>query len=131
MSPPGPGRPRKLNDVMAAARRVFGRDGYSRASIDAIAAEAGVSSRTIYNHFAGKEELFSAVLEASATQVADAFLVQVAAIPRGDGDPAPELVSLAEAILQQSIDYPDHFALVRQIGGEDAHFPPEVITAWR
>jgi len=33
------------------------RDGYTRASIDAISAEAGVSTRTIYNHFTDKAML--------------------------------------------------------------------------
>ena len=50
------------------------RLGYTRASIDAIAAAAEVSTRTIYKHFANKEELFATVLEASATEVADAFV---------------------------------------------------------
>jgi AcrR family transcriptional regulator len=116
---------------MAAARRVFGRDGYTRASIDAIAAEAGVSTRTIYNHFDGKEQLFSAVLEASATQVADAFLDQLSAISPSGDDPRPELVAMGAALIRQSIDFPDHFAMVRQIGAEDAHFPIEVIKRWR
>ena len=33
--------------------------------------EADVSTRTIYNHFEGKEQLFFAVIEDSATRVAD------------------------------------------------------------
>ena len=48
--------------IMRAARAVFARDGYSRASIDVIAAAADVSTRTIYNHFASKEQLAVEVL---------------------------------------------------------------------
>ncbi|MFD2415452.1 TetR family transcriptional regulator [Amycolatopsis pigmentata] len=40
--------------------------------IEVIAAEAEVSTRTIYNHFENKEQLFSTVLTERATQVADA-----------------------------------------------------------
>jgi len=35
---------------------------------------ASVSTRTIYNHFETKEQLFAAVLEASAAQVAETFV---------------------------------------------------------
>jgi TetR/AcrR family transcriptional regulator, mexJK operon transcriptional repressor len=51
--------------VMEAATRVFLREGFSRASVDAIAAEAKVSKQTIYNHFGDKEHLFLAVIEAA------------------------------------------------------------------
>lgn len=110
---------------MRAARVVFGRDGYARASIDAIAREAGVSTRTIYNHFAGKEELFSTVLEASATQVADAFIARVQALPLSD------LEGLGEALVSQALEFPEHFAMVRQITAEGGHFPAAVLDRWR
>ncbi|MEV5986378.1 helix-turn-helix domain-containing protein [Streptomyces sp. NPDC052051] len=52
------GMPEKRRSIAQAARAVFGREGYSRASVDANAVEAGVSKRTIYNHFTDKEQLF-------------------------------------------------------------------------
>ncbi|MFC6936446.1 TetR/AcrR family transcriptional regulator [Actinomadura yumaensis] len=58
---------------------MFAQDGYARASIDAIAARAGVSTRTIYNHFADKAGLFEAVIHSSATRAADA---QIAIVDR-------------------------------------------------
>ncbi|MEU7831466.1 TetR family transcriptional regulator [Nonomuraea sp. NPDC049129] len=36
--------------IMAGALTLFARDGYTRAGLDAITVEAGVSNRTIYNH---------------------------------------------------------------------------------
>ena len=55
----------KRRAIIDGALAVFARDGYTRASIDAISAEAGVSTRTVYNHFtdkaAGKEWLYSGV----------------------------------------------------------------------
>jgi len=48
---------------MEAARSHFFAHGLERASVDAIAAEAGVSKMTVYSHFGSKEGLFEAVVE--------------------------------------------------------------------
>lgn len=48
--------------MLEAARREFGSSGYRDANMDAIAAAADVSKRTLYNHFASKEVLFRAVV---------------------------------------------------------------------
>ena len=70
---PRPHRSVKREAIERAARAVFGRLGYARAPIDQIAAEAGVSTRTLYNHFGDKLGLFSHVLVHGAAEVADAF----------------------------------------------------------
>lgn len=114
---------------MAAARTVFGRDGYARASIDEIAREAGVSNRTIYNHFPGKNELFSALLTESARAVSDAFVAAVQAPGRGS-DPVRELRRLGMAIASQRSTFPEHFALATRLRAEEGHFPDAVIEAW-
>jgi TetR/AcrR family transcriptional repressor of mexJK operon len=49
---------RKHDAIAAAALVLFARDGYERTSVDAIAAEAGVSKRTVYSHYGDKENLF-------------------------------------------------------------------------
>ncbi|AXC10200.1 Transcriptional regulator, TetR family [Acidisarcina polymorpha] len=54
----------KRSAVVAAARRSFLDNGYSQTSMDAIAALAEVSVKTIYRHFENKDELFSAVMQA-------------------------------------------------------------------
>jgi AcrR family transcriptional regulator len=120
----------KRDAIISAARRVFGRDGYARASIDAIAGESGVSTRTIYKHFENKEKLFTAVLLASANQVADGFLARLTALP-ATGDVASDLVEVGLAVVHQAKDFPEHFAMVRQISAEAPHFPPGVYAAWR
>jgi AcrR family transcriptional regulator len=48
--------------LVAAARRVFERDGYLDARITDITAEAGVATGSFYNHFEGKAEVFAAVM---------------------------------------------------------------------
>src|SRR4051795_5347107 len=55
---------RAARDVLlTAALRVFARRGYRDAGVDEIAAEAGYSKGALYWHFAGKEELLTALLE--------------------------------------------------------------------
>lgn len=60
---PRRGRPRdpeRYRRILDVARRHFYAHGLERASVDAIAAEAGVSKMTIYSHFTSKEGLFEA-----------------------------------------------------------------------
>src|SRR5260370_7518983 len=47
--------------VLAAARSLFGRNGYAQTSVDEIADAARVTKGAVYHHFAGKEALFRAV----------------------------------------------------------------------
>lgn len=58
---PGPGRPKdpeKRLAILEAAKALFPRHGFDGTSMDAIAAEAGVSKLTVYSHFHDKETLF-------------------------------------------------------------------------
>ena len=60
------GRPRdpeRCRRILEAARSHFFAHGLERASVDAIAAEAGVSKMTIYSNFGSKEGLFEAVVQ--------------------------------------------------------------------
>jgi TetR/AcrR family transcriptional regulator of autoinduction and epiphytic fitness len=49
--------------ILDAATRAFRDEGYETTSMDRIAEAAGVSKRTVYNHFQSKEALFQAVVE--------------------------------------------------------------------
>ncbi|WP_067139236.1 TetR/AcrR family transcriptional regulator [Microtetraspora malaysiensis] len=124
------GRPDKRQAIMRAARRVFGRDGYARAGVDTIAAQAGVSKRTIYNHFTDKQHLFETVALEGAHEV-------TAAIAQIMDRHLHKIVDLEEDLIAFSLDrvaavtaFPDHFALVRTIEAEAAHIPPAILRAW-
>ena len=57
----GPGRPKdqeKRAAILDAAKRLFPTRGFDATSMEAIAAEAGVSKLTVYSHFKDKEALF-------------------------------------------------------------------------
>ncbi len=51
--------------LMEAAASVFIRDGYAAASMDRVAAEAGMSKRTLYRLFPSKAALFEATIHDS------------------------------------------------------------------
>lgn len=66
------GRPRdpeRYRRIMEAARNHFYAHGLERASVDAIAAEAGVSKMTVYSNFGSKEGLFEAVVQERTERV--------------------------------------------------------------
>ncbi|MBR0648259.1 TetR/AcrR family transcriptional regulator [Roseomonas terrae] len=53
----------RLRLLREAAEDVFLRDGYAAARMDDVAALAGMSKRTLYQHFPSKAELFGAVMK--------------------------------------------------------------------
>ncbi|HEX6522791.1 MAG TPA: helix-turn-helix domain-containing protein [Streptosporangiaceae bacterium] len=86
--------------VLAAARSLFGRNGYALTSVDEIADAARVTKGAVYHHFAGKEALFRAVL-----LEVEAELETRAA---GAGDPAEppidQIVARMNAYLDAALD---------------------------
>lgn len=53
--------------LLDAAETVFARRGFHGASVEEIAREAGATTGALYSNFAGKEDLFLALFERSAT----------------------------------------------------------------
>jgi TetR/AcrR family transcriptional regulator, mexJK operon transcriptional repressor len=109
--------------IAAAALRLFLRDGYERTSVDAIAAEAGVSKRTIYNRYRDKENLFLSVLRdtynsmmATFRGIADKHLGEVT-------DVQQDLTAFAIEVALTMTTAPDRIALVRLIMSEAPFFP--------
>src|ERR1041384_7684946 len=71
---PQRGRPRdpeRCRRILEAANAHFNEHGLERASVDAIAAEAGVSKTTVYSNFGSKEGLFQAVVRDRTTAVVE------------------------------------------------------------
>ncbi|MGF6606972.1 TetR/AcrR family transcriptional repressor of mexJK operon [Paraburkholderia sp. WSM4175] len=59
------GRPKdaaKHTSIVEAATRLFSGQRYDTVTMEAVAAEAGVSKMTVYSHFSDKEALFEAVV---------------------------------------------------------------------
>lgn len=65
--PQGPGRPKDMEKraaILEAAKALFVRNAFAGTSMDAVAAEAGVSKLTVYSHFGDKDNLFREVIRA-------------------------------------------------------------------
>ncbi|WP_163513192.1 TetR/AcrR family transcriptional regulator [Fodinicola acaciae] len=121
----------KRRAILAGALTVFARDGYSRASVDGIAAEAKVSTRTIYNHFHCKAHLFEVVIQESAVRVARAQIALIDSYLRKVTDLEEDLIEFGRALQADKRGHDEHFALVRQVNAELGHIPEKAYEAWQ
>jgi AcrR family transcriptional regulator len=119
------GRPRRGTEsdrtatLISAATRLFLREGYALTSIDKVASEAGVSTRTIYGRFKNKADLLAAVI----TQLVDRDMATVFATPDLDRlEPREALTVIARTITGRACD-PDSVALFRIVATEAQRFP--------
>ncbi|WP_306318194.1 MULTISPECIES: TetR/AcrR family transcriptional regulator [unclassified Streptomyces] len=129
--PPQMGRPTKRVAIGRAARVVFSREGYTRASVESIAAEACVSKRTIYNHYRDKEHLLLDVLSESTHELAAHHEEVIDRHLDAPDDLRSALVALGRALATPQSGFDEHFALVRVIFAEASRLPAEVTDSWR
>ncbi len=105
----GPERRRPL--VLDAAFDLFLERGYEGTSMDAVATAAGVTKPVIYACFAGKEELFEALLEREEARVLET--IQGSLPPDADvDDPEPLLVEGLTAFLRAVAAAPDAYRII-------------------
>lgn len=116
---------RTRRELIAAAGRVFARRGYHKATIEEIAAEAGMTSGAIYSNFEGKEELFLAIADAQVeSRVAEIQAVGDAAV--GDGDAGVEAADQFRAFLESDPDWPLLFYEFWSVSVRDAGLQGEL-----
>lgn len=115
------GRIDKRQAILAAAFTVFARDGYRQASVDTVAATAGVAKHTIYNHFGDKQSLFR---EAVAALADDALARNLAAVEllRPEREPAEALTEVGLRLAECYCDEKS-WALRRLLAAETASMP--------
>ena len=73
-----PGRPSdtaKRTAIIEAAARSFFDDGFAATAIEQVAADAGVSKVTIYNHFGDKRALFAAAVDMECAKMRGHFSI--------------------------------------------------------
>ncbi|MFJ6461320.1 TetR/AcrR family transcriptional regulator [Streptomyces sp. NPDC091387] len=126
------GRLDKRRAIVEAALRVFAQVGYAQASLDVIAAEAGVSKPTIYNHLGSKEKLFRYVMTETAARSNAKTLDVLTAFPADPDQLRPGLEDLARKLVDcycdeqsesvrrllyaEAVRFPDLFDAVRASG---------------
>ncbi|WP_426233875.1 TetR/AcrR family transcriptional regulator [Pseudomonas sp. TWP3-2] len=91
---------RKRAAIIQAAISEFRVNGFEVTSMDKIAATAGVSKRTVYNHFPSKEELFAEILNQLWARIS----TELAMPYRGDQPLREQLRQLLLAKLQMMAD---------------------------
>ena len=124
---------RKRDEIMRAALDLFTRDGYERTSVDAIAAEAGVSKRTVYNHFGDKENLFLSVVQGTFGRLiglTDEIMERHLGDVRDQSDLEPALVAVLLDVARTITQLPERAALIRLIIAEATRFP-SLVQPWR
>jgi TetR/AcrR family transcriptional repressor of mexJK operon len=135
---PGPRQPRRfaaprIDDprvvrsraaVVEAALELFLGKGYAGTTMDEIAARAGLTKRTVYNNFAGKDALF--------TEIVGAVIARAEAFAGGlheeltagvDAESLPALLHDLGQRLALGIVRPEVVALRRLLIGEAREFP--------
>ncbi len=111
---------RKRNQIIEAASAAFLEAGYAEASVNKIAAAAGVSIKTLYRHYENKDELFSAVMEAACGRDAEGRppvpawydLTPDKALPEAGAEYlrhilSPEQIALYRVVVRDAHRFPD------------------------
>lgn len=103
--------------ILEAALTVFSRTGYSGATMDAVAAEAGLSKPTLYQYFPSKESLFSAMMRGKRDRMLDVLDhplpggmvhdLHAFAWDYADMVMRPELLALARLIIGEVQRFPE------------------------
>lgn len=125
----GEGRtPRKRRAILAAATEVFLQHGYLGASMDEVAAKAGVSKQTVYKQFENKERLFAEIVLGTSDQLMDGLAQAYADTLDGATDAREALRALARRLLD-SLTAGSVLQLRRLVIAEADRFP-EVCGAW-
>ncbi|MEO1676868.1 MAG: TetR/AcrR family transcriptional regulator [Pseudomonadota bacterium] len=86
----------KRRQILSVAAQVFAQEGYDRASMNQVAATAGISKANIYHYYNGKEDLLYALLEEYLTELRS----RVLAIPTTGTAPETRLRLTVQEILR-------------------------------
>jgi AcrR family transcriptional regulator len=103
--------------MLQAAGRIFAGRGFHEASMDEIAAAAGVSKPMLYHYFGSKEGLYFAYLDLSYREIVAAIDEAVGEVARAGGSPEEQLRRGARAYYRYVGEHQDAFrVLFREMG---------------
>ncbi|GGF69472.1 hypothetical protein GCM10010912_13240 [Paenibacillus albidus] len=113
----------KRAKIIAAARDLFLSDGFDRSSVDAVAAKAGVSKRTVYDYYGDKQNLLLAVVEVSSSAVLDMIEQGISDHLWEFEDLEQALILFCKQIVASANGSSDYIALIRLVMVEAANLP--------
>jgi TetR/AcrR family transcriptional regulator, mexJK operon transcriptional repressor len=111
---------RKRSAILDGAKTVFLSQGFGLATMDDVAAAAGVGKQTVYRHFKSKEALFVGLVSSMCTEVGG--VLSNAQNEQSAGEPEAELRKLGW-MLAQILITPDYLRLYRAIVAEAERLP--------
>ncbi|CAL9477758.1 TetR/AcrR family transcriptional regulator [Streptomyces sp. enrichment culture] len=129
-APSGPRAARKRRAIVEAARTLFLRDGFG-VGMDAIAAEAGVSKVTVYNHFGSKEALFTAVVTGALDDALGGDDSSAALDRLADADDLRAALLEAARTWVGAVRANQDVAALRSLVATELHRFPQLAGAWR
>lgn len=97
--------------VLAVASAAFAERGYDAVSLDALAAELGVTKQTILYHFGSKAGLLDAVLAAATAELLAVLGPAVARVPAG----WPRVEAAVRAAFALAVRRPHLLGLLREV----------------
>ena len=117
--------PTKHELIVAAARKLFASQGFGAISMDAIAAEAGVSKRTVYSHFDNKESLFAEVMGEMCRELGGPDLDSAPPV-----EPPEVILKAVGRMILDRILSPLGCTVLRTVLAESAQFPELGESFW-
>lgn len=109
--------------ILVAARELFLGDGFDRSSVDAVAARAGVSKRTVYDYFGDKQALLLAVVEHAGESLMQSIRRSIADTLIDFADLQTALVDFSLRVITEALGSVDYLALMRLVTSESVHLP--------
>lgn len=120
----------KRVSIIEAAARVFCQEGFGGTNIDLIAAEAGVSRQTVYNHHGDKEKLFTAVVREVTERMNVSVFETLATFPDHPKDLQAELTGFGVRLNTNCLCNRDGQFLRKLLQTEGERYP-QLFATWR
>ncbi len=108
----------RRQQMIVAAKSVFLEEGYQRASVDSIAAAAGATKRTLYDHFGNKASLFQECILYCCDEFLE-WIPEVDMLPRDTEEGLNHFLDRMNAFINR----PDTVRFLRMIISEAEHQP--------
>jgi len=117
---------RTARRIMDVAEELFAQYGYEGTSLRQIAAGAGIREPGLYNHFAGKQALYEAVLDRALNPIAETLATHI-----GNASHLRDYTDLPSIITDLFLEHPRIAALFQQsLQGDSNSIGNQLVAQW-